>query len=112
MIPFLQKGNSVMRDANPKSLVEEMAKVILLNSHNIFTNLFHIEFDTTVISEIEYLNILPDMELDDSSFLKSSFVVEKANPRLADNQKLLEQNQRENEENLKKIGELERLVAS
>jgi hypothetical protein len=30
--------------------------------------------DTTLISEIEYINILPDMELDDSSFLKSSFV--------------------------------------
>jgi hypothetical protein len=26
------------------------------------------------ISEIEYINILPDMDMDDSSFLKSSFV--------------------------------------
>ena len=30
--------------------------------------------DTTLMSEIEYINILPDMELDDSSFLKGSFV--------------------------------------
>lgn len=29
--------------------------------------------DTTLMSEIEYINILPDMELDDSSFLKGSF---------------------------------------
>ena len=29
----------------------------------------------TVISEVEYLNILPDMgDMDDSSFLKGSFV--------------------------------------
>jgi hypothetical protein len=31
--------------------------------------------DTTMMSEIEYINILPDMEeMDDSSFLKGSFV--------------------------------------
>lgn len=30
--------------------------------------------DTTLISEIEYINILPDMDMDDSSFLKGSFV--------------------------------------
>lgn len=30
--------------------------------------------DTTLISEIEYINILPELELDDSSFLKGSFV--------------------------------------
>jgi hypothetical protein len=30
--------------------------------------------DTTLISEIEYINILPDMDIDDSSFLKGSFV--------------------------------------
>ncbi len=30
--------------------------------------------DTTLISEIEYINILPDMEMDDISFLKGSFV--------------------------------------
>lgn len=33
--------------------------------------------DTTIISEIEYLNFLPDIEkidMDDSSFLKGSFV--------------------------------------
>lgn len=26
------------------------------------------------MSEIEYINILPDMDIDDSSFLKGSFV--------------------------------------
>ena len=37
--------------------------------------------NTTMMSEIEYINILPDMErydqymMDDSSFLKGSFVV-------------------------------------
>lgn len=33
--------------------------------------------DTTIMSEIEYINILPDMEkmdMNDSSFLKGSFV--------------------------------------
>lgn len=31
------------------------------------------------MSEMEYLNILPDItELDDSSFMKNSFVIEKA----------------------------------
>ena len=45
-------------------------------------------FDTTLISEIEYINILPDMmELDDSSFLKSSFVKDNKNN---DNSKILE----------------------
>jgi hypothetical protein len=34
-----------------------------------------IEMDTTIMSEMEYINILPDMEnMDDSSFLKGSFV--------------------------------------
>lgn len=38
-----------------------------------------LEMDTTIMSEIEYLNILPDIEkmdqeMDDSSFLKGSFV--------------------------------------
>ncbi len=33
-----------------------------------------LEMDTTLISEIEYINILPDMEMDDISFLKGSFV--------------------------------------
>ena len=32
-----------------------------------------LEIDTTMMSELEYINILPDMELDDSSFLKGSF---------------------------------------
>eukprot|EP00347_Sterkiella_histriomuscorum_P003556 403363838 len=72
-----------------------------------------IGFDTTLISEIEYINILPDMmELDDSSFLKSSFINDKINNnKNADNSKLLEQNQQENEEQLKKINELEKLIA-
>jgi hypothetical protein len=34
--------------------------------------------DTTVMSELEYLNLLPELaELDDSSFLKGSFVNER-----------------------------------
>jgi len=35
---------------------------------------YFIEMDTTVISDIEYINILPDLDMDDSSFLKGSFV--------------------------------------
>ncbi len=37
-------------------------------------DLIFVEVDSTVISEIEYLNILPDMDIDESSFLKGSFV--------------------------------------
>jgi len=40
---------------------------------NIHLYNYAIEMDTTLISEIEYLNILPDMDMDDSSFLKNSY---------------------------------------
>ena len=65
--------------------------------------------DTTLISEIEYLNILPDMELDDSSFLKGSFV----NGTNNKNEKSMEEAskiQQVSEEQMKRISELEKLV--
>lgn len=40
--------------------------------------------DTTLISEIEYINILPDMDMDESSFLKGSFINGTANNKNGD----------------------------
>ena len=60
------------------------------------------------MSEIEYINILPDMELDDSSFLKGSFV----NSAAARVDKSQEEAaiRSANEEQQKKITELEKVV--
>lgn len=68
--------------------------------------------DTTLISEIEYINILPELELDDSSFLKGSFVNGTNNAK--NDSKIIDgsQTQQESEEQLKRIGELEKLVES
>jgi septal ring factor EnvC (AmiA/AmiB activator) len=62
--------------------------------------------DTTLMSELEYINILPDMELDDSSFLKGSFV----NSAAARAEKSQEDAaiKAANEEQQKKISELEK----
>ncbi len=58
------------------------------------------------MSELEYINILPDMELDDSSFLKGSFV----NSAAARAEKSQEDAaiKAANEEQQKKISELEK----
>lgn len=55
---------------------------------------------------MEYINILPDMELDDSSFLKGSFV----NSAAARAEKSQEDAaiKSANEEQMKKINELEK----
>lgn len=63
---------------------------------SIIEDSFSIEMDTTVISEIEYINILPDMEMDDSSFLKGSFVNGTSNVK-NENSKM-DNSQSENEE--------------
>jgi hypothetical protein len=52
------------------------------------------KMDTTMMSEIEYINIFPDMEkldqeMDDSSFLKNSFV-DKSGPHVKMNHKRIE----------------------
>ncbi len=83
--------------------------------------------DTTMMSEIEYINIFPDMEkldqeMDDSSFLKGSFV-DKSGPHIKMNHKRIESmDVSKIEENkmqgnageglMEKIGELEQLVES
>jgi len=64
--------------------------------------------DTTLMSEIEYINILPDMDMDDSSFLKSSFV--NGNGLIRTDK--TETCQQENEEQQQKISELEKMVES
>ena len=79
-----------MKDANLKTL--SPLEVLYIYHINF------IGFDTTLISEIEYINILPDMmELDDSSFLKSSFVNGNAANKNGDLSKI-EANAQENEE--------------
>ena len=45
----------------------------MIQEVSIHLYFYTIEMDTTLISEIEYLNILPDMDMDDSSFLKNSY---------------------------------------
>ncbi|CDW78393.1 kinesin motor domain containing protein [Stylonychia lemnae] len=56
------------------------------------------KMDTTVISEIEYLNILPDMDMDDSSFLKNSY------------DGLKNGDSKNDEEQVQRISELEKIV--
>lgn len=58
-----------MKEEDHRILIK---KVKLLNS-------CFIEMDTTLISEIDYINILPDMDMDDSSFLKTSLFVNNKN---------------------------------
>jgi len=51
-----------------------------------------------LISEIEYLNILPDMDMDDSSFLKNSY------------DGLKNGDSKNDEEQVQRISELEKIV--
>jgi hypothetical protein len=56
------------------SLKEKILSLILKVNNLIITS---IENDTTILSEMEYINILPNLEnmdMNDSSFLKGSFV--------------------------------------
>lgn len=64
-------------------LTRATLRVTAMRESSLTTSKLHIvsscrislsEMDTTLMSELEYINILPDMELDDSSFLKGSFV--------------------------------------
>jgi hypothetical protein len=72
--------------------------------------------DTTFQSDIEYFNILPDIEVDDISFFKGSFVNGNGNPNpdkigeshINDDKSKL--SQEENSQQQIRIGELEKIV--
>ena len=91
------------------------------SKQHIRTKSMNQKADTTFQSDIEYINILPDIDMDDISFLKGSFVNGNGNP----NQDKIEESSNtgqsittpkpryeESEEQQRRIGELEKLVES
>ena len=63
-------------DGLPSGKLERRKSLSKILSSQFLTNL--IEMDTTMLSEMDYLNIMPDMDrmdIEESSFLKGSFLM-------------------------------------
>ena len=98
MILFLQRNKGMKEE----SLIKWQVEVSLF-----MCIIFILEMDTTLISEIEYVNMLPDMDMDDISFLKGSFV--NGTAQRHDRSEDINKSQL-TEEQVKRISELEKLV--